>query len=187
LDSGKVDSSATVTDQLFTSSVSGCPIEAYEIRSYTGSAVTIVNPTDLATAYLNIVRTAGFTATMDLRATIGSTTSDISLKIVVCGDETIALADTKTVIIVNELLTGTATTPYQVSDSTIKAYFTVDVASSSSFCGQLTLGLYKDDQGATQVTSPDVSLHGTAPAQSLEIASAQAVNSKIYIKAETRG
>jgi len=30
-------------------------------------------------------------------------------------------------------------------------------------------------------------VHGSAPAQSLEIASSQAVNSKIYLKAETRG
>jgi len=142
---------------LFTSSVSGCPIEKYEFTSNTHSAeLTLENPTDMVNAYLNIVRTAGFTASMTLRATLGSETSDISLSVIVCGDETIALVDWKTAIIVNELLTGASPSPYEVSTSTMKDYFTVTTTSSSLFCGQLTFSLFKDDQGINSLTSTDV-------------------------------
>jgi len=173
---------------LFTSSDNACPIEKYElIGNEFPSSVTLVNPTDMVNAYLDIVRTAGFKTFIRLRATLGSNDSEMILTVTVCGEETIALADTKTAIIVNELLTGASPSPYEVSTSTIKAYFTIDTSISSSFCGDFSLSLYQNDQGTIVVTSTDVKVHGVVPAESLEIASDQAVNSKIYLKAETRG
>ena len=96
LDSGKVDSSFTKDQALFTPSISTCPsIDKYEIHDSTsGGKVTLVNPTDMTNAGLSITRTTGFTDSLKLRGlnTANNKEADINLKIVVCGDETITLA-----------------------------------------------------------------------------------------------
>jgi hypothetical protein len=70
----------------------------------------------MVNAVLSIARNAGFTDSLKLRGlnTANSKQADIDLKIVVCGDETITLADTKTSIIVNELLSSSGGTMYSV-------------------------------------------------------------------------
>ena len=96
LDSGKVDSSFTKDQALFTPSIATCPsIDKYEIHDSTsGGKVTLVNPTDMANAALSITRTDSFTDSLKLRGlnTANNKEADINLKIVVCGDETITLA-----------------------------------------------------------------------------------------------
>jgi hypothetical protein len=119
LDTGKVHSSATKDQALFTSSVAECLIDKYEIHDSTSGKVTLVNPTDIPNAILSIDRTTGFTDSLKLRGlnTANSKQADIDLKIVVCGEETITLVDTKTAIIVNELLTSTSTSMYPVTNT----------------------------------------------------------------------
>ena len=60
-------------------------------------------------------------------------TADINLKIVVCGLEIVVASTKTTSIIVNELVPSGK--PYQLSQSTISDYFSVDKALSSEFCG----------------------------------------------------
>ena len=70
----------------------------------------------MVNAVFSIARTAGFTDSLKLRGlnTANNKQADINLKIVVCGDETITLVDTKTSIIVNELLSSSGGTMYSV-------------------------------------------------------------------------
>ena len=117
LGSGKVDSSFTKDQALFTPSIATCPsIDKYEIHDSTSGKVTLLNPTDMNNAILSIARTDGFTDSLKLRGlnTANNKQADIDLKIVVCGDETITLVDTKTSIIVNELLSSSGGTMYSV-------------------------------------------------------------------------
>ena len=86
-----------------------------------------------------------------------------------------------TPVIINELLSS-GTTSYDLSESTMVDYFTIK---STAFCGGVTFSLYKDDLGsiASAWTSADVQLDGNL----LKISSTQAVNSKVYLKATTKG
>ena len=117
----------------------------------------------MAMAYLLILKSSSFSKDLILRGKAGSAYADIPLKIVVCGDETIALADnSNTPVIVNELTTDLVAS-YDLSHSTIKDYFTVVTTSSSTFCGELTLGLFKDDSGTPWSGTKEVSLDGAVP------------------------
>ena len=80
----------------------------------------------------------------------GSSYADISLKIVVCGEETNTLKLTTTPIIVNELKSS-HTSPYTSDIGT--TYFLIDTTASDSTCGELTYGLYLDSQGSTPATA----------------------------------
>jgi hypothetical protein len=164
---------------LFNTAVSGCPIENYRINDFDPdsfeSTVSLVNPDNIATAYLEIARTAGIKGAIDLRGTSNSRTGDIRLTIVVCGSETLALAaGATTAVIVNEIVTSTGTgppTPITLDFSTISAYFNLNIDQSSTFCGELTLALYQDDQGATAwpPAATDVTLHGAVGTWAIEI------------------
>ena len=209
LDSGDVHSDVAENEALFTPSDSSCAIEIYEITSSNSGKITLLNPADLNTAAISIVRTDGFTDSMNLKAygAGGTIDASINLKIVVCGDETIVLAGTTTSIFVNELLAAgngqggsssggltrrlsAGAAQYSVTNADLLSQFTVSTSDSSTFCGELTYSLFTDLPGTTAWTSTaQVKLETVSgeTSQSLTIAAEEAIDSLVYLKAETRG
>jgi len=97
------------------------------------------------------------------------------------------LNDQETVIMVNELLASVAgvTTNYQKDKAALDAYFTVDTASSATWCGKLGYQLvsqdmtWTDPNGYVDLTDP------TTP--SLNVNKLQAVNTLILLEVKSKG
>jgi len=146
-----VTSLGTSVNSLFTPSDANCPLLEYQAFSdsagtilWSDTAVSVLNPTSLNSAQLQIDQQTGFKKTLFLfgyTTAGGPVRASLNLTIVVCGNEQLALSNSSllTTVVNTTLLSLDYTSWFQVTFGptthpycTISSYFIADCSNSAS-------------------------------------------------------